>query len=183
MTEPDYTDYVVAPFMVAIDTREQAPYYFRTIRGNAAQKYLPVMVPVETKTLPTGDYSLVGFEDQIAIERKSKEDAFSTFCHGHDRFERELHRLNVMPGWAAVIVESSIASIQTDPPAHTKYSVQSFFGQIYAWQLRFRNVHWWFEASKGAAEKTVYEWLRRFYLDHEKAKKEGRQAEGKQGRA
>lgn len=171
----DKYDYVVAPFTVAVDTREQAPYRFRTIKGNAAQKYQPVLVPQIEKTLRTGDYSIVGFEDQIAIERKSKEDAFSTFCHGHDRFERELARLSELPGWSGVIIEASIASILTNPPENTKYTTTSFFGQLYAWQLRFRNVHWWFEPTRGAAEKTVYEWLRRFYLDHEKAQKQKEQ--------
>ena len=43
--------------IIAIDTREQRPYRF---------------VWSEIKTLTTGDYSVIGLEDRVAIERKSK---------------------------------------------------------------------------------------------------------------
>ena len=51
--------------IVAIDTREQKPYRFPRS---------------EVKTLASGDYSVVGLEDRIAIERKTKEDAYSSLC-------------------------------------------------------------------------------------------------------
>ena len=66
-------------YIVAVDTREQKPYRFPHS---------------EVKTLATGDYSIVGLEDQVAIERKSKEDAYSSLGQGRDRFERELERLS-----------------------------------------------------------------------------------------
>ncbi len=44
-------------FTIVIDSREQRPYQF------------PGAV---VKTLPTGDYSIVGLTDRVAIERKSK---------------------------------------------------------------------------------------------------------------
>ena len=65
--------------VVAIDTREQKPYRFARS---------------EVKTLASGDYSIVGLEDRIAIERKTKEDAYSSLGQGRARFERELQRLS-----------------------------------------------------------------------------------------
>ena len=44
---------------IIIDTREQNPYTF--------EKY---NVTIERAVLPVGDYSLPGFEDHVAIERK-----------------------------------------------------------------------------------------------------------------
>ena len=48
---------------ILIDTREQAPFTFQGYD-----------VDPEPATLPVGDYSLVGFEDRAAVERKSLDD-------------------------------------------------------------------------------------------------------------
>ncbi len=173
-------DYVLAPFTAIVDTREQhgfsftgftsdAKHWKRDDWGNVTKP--PYIIPVEVAGLKTGDYSLKGYEDIIAVERKSKQDAFSTFCHEHDRFERELHRLNALPGWAGVVVEASLASCLSDPPQHTKYAPKSFYRQLRAWQIRFRGVHWEFCATRTEAERTVLRWLERYFLDdRERAK-------------
>jgi len=67
---------------ILIDTREQAPFTFQGYD-----------VDPEPATLPVGDYSLPGFEDRVAIERKSLEDLISCLMGSNrDRFERELYR-------------------------------------------------------------------------------------------
>lgn len=48
---------------IVIDTREQTPYGFAKYDAE----------PIRA-ALPTGDYSLPGFEDRVAIERKSLDD-------------------------------------------------------------------------------------------------------------
>jgi ERCC4-type nuclease len=67
--------------VIIIDSREQAPLVFpklQAIRG----------------TLTTGDYSVVGLENQFAVERKSIDDLVNSCCAvNRERFERELHRL------------------------------------------------------------------------------------------
>ena len=63
---------------IAIDTREQLPYVFDC--------------ETELKTLKTGDYSLVGGEHLISIERKSADDLVGSLTAGRERFEKELHR-------------------------------------------------------------------------------------------
>ncbi len=55
---------------IIIDTREQAPFTFEGYETKIA-------------TLKTGDYSLEGFEDKVAVERKSKADAYG--CVGGSR--------------------------------------------------------------------------------------------------
>jgi DNA excision repair protein ERCC-4 len=67
--------------VVVVDQRERDPLIFHnlaSVRG----------------TLYTGDYSILGSEELIAIERKTIPDLVSC-CMGEsrDRFERELHRL------------------------------------------------------------------------------------------
>lgn len=82
---------------ILIDTREQAPYSFET--------------ESETATLPTGDYSLEGGKDLIAIERKSIDDLIGCLTSGRDRFERELHRGRSLD-YFALIVDQSVGSVK-----------------------------------------------------------------------
>jgi ERCC4-type nuclease len=67
--------------IVVVDTREQTPLMFSRLESKVA-------------TLTTGDYSFVGGEQHLAIERKSIPD-FVACCMGQnrDRFFRELHRM------------------------------------------------------------------------------------------
>ena len=82
------------PYVVAVDTREQRPWDFGP-------------VPTVRATLKSGDYSLVGFEDRIAIERKERGDFLACCTGSRDRFVRELERLSSFDR-AAVIVEACV---------------------------------------------------------------------------
>lgn len=66
---------------IIIDTREQLPYEFSdrvcALRG----------------TLAAGDYSLVGYETEVALERKSLNDYVSTVIGQRERFANELKKL------------------------------------------------------------------------------------------
>ena len=78
---------------IIVDSREQLSYHFQTpsIRG----------------TLATGDYSIAGLEDLIAIERKTLDDLIGCLCNGRERFERELYRGKSLD-YFAVIIETSL---------------------------------------------------------------------------
>jgi ERCC4-type nuclease len=82
---------------ILADTREQLPYQF--------EKY---PVEISKAALPGGDYSLPGFENTIAIERKSLADLVSCL-KGSDRarFERELSRGRSYELFAVVIEASA----------------------------------------------------------------------------
>ena len=107
--------------VVAIDTREQKPYRFARS---------------EVKTLPTGDYSIIGLEDRIAIERKTKEDAYSSLGQGRARFERELERLSHLD-YAAVVVETSLPDFLC-APAFSRMHPKAAAGSIVAWSVKYR---------------------------------------------
>lgn len=88
---------------IVIDSNEQLPYKFQT--------------PSVRAKLPTGDYSLVGFEDKISIERKELNDLISCLMNdskndtfNRDRFERELLR-GMEFDYFAVVVEASLLDI------------------------------------------------------------------------
>ena len=67
---------------VIIDTREQLPYSFDDEKVEA--------VP---KKLGAGDYSLEGYEDRVAVERKTMDDFVNSVVHGRKRFYKELRKL------------------------------------------------------------------------------------------
>jgi len=113
MKEPKY--------IVAVDTREQKPYRFPHS---------------EVKTLTTGDYSIVGLEDQVAIERKSKEDAYSSLGQGRERFERELERLSKFD-YAAIVIEASLPDFLM-APAFSRMNPKSAANSIIAWSVKYR---------------------------------------------
>ncbi|HVY62329.1 MAG TPA: hypothetical protein VHF22_11785, partial [Planctomycetota bacterium] len=90
------------PFTVVIDTREQAPLSFGSW-------------PTVVAGMKTGDYSIQGFEDQIAIERKSLSDLFGCIGRDRDRFERELLRLWALD-YAAIVIEATLADVLEGAP-------------------------------------------------------------------
>lgn len=106
--DPDEPE--LSPYTIVVDTREQAPFQFLNYKCDADKQYRPLIVKQVVDTLETGDYSLRGYECNISIERKSLEDAYSTFSQGRDRFERELARLQAMDR-AAVVIEADWPSI------------------------------------------------------------------------
>lgn len=125
------------PFMVLIDTREPAlekgndesaicrPRYYRRASKGTAGAY--VLAPSRRATLETGDYSLDGYEDVIAFERKTLPDLIGTLMGGRldsvgelqerkKNFREELERMRAMPpgSFRAVVVEASRDDIECE---------------------------------------------------------------------
>jgi len=81
-----------------IDTREQQPFDLsplRTVRG----------------TLVTGDYSVRGLENVVAVERKSLADLVACVGSQRTRFEKEVQRLLAYPV-RALVVEATWAGLE-----------------------------------------------------------------------
>ena len=82
-----------------VDTREQTPL---DLPGIASRR----------GTLATGDYSLVGLESQVAIERKELGDLVACCGRERARFDREVQRL-LAYRVRALVVEASWEDIET----------------------------------------------------------------------
>lgn len=114
MTKPT-SEIKIEHLTAIIDAREQMPC-----------RLDPLMS--ERGTLATGDYSLVGFENQIAIERKSLPDLVACCGVERERFEREIQRLLAYPS-RAIVVEATWAMIEAGgwrsklQPSHVMGSV------------------------------------------------------------
>lgn len=146
---------------VVIDTREQVGYRFQDLRCDVADGGGILTVPTERKTLPSGDYSLTGYESRIAVERKSLSDCYHTLGSGRERFERELARLDAME-FAAVVVEATWEQLATEPPPHTELNPKTVFRSVLAWMVRYPTVHWLACGPRRLAEVTTFRLLERF---------------------
>ena len=176
------------PFTICVDTREQYPWTLRGLRNdsidyslfadeeknykpwtfenltaNADRQYAPLVVNCIEKSLSTGDYSIVGFEDSITIERKSLGDAFGTFTHDRERWERELERMRSIPH-CHVVIEAGWDQVSAGI-ARSGGSVigKAVMRSIFAWSIRYPHVHWWPMPSREMAEATAFRLLEKFW--------------------
>lgn len=136
------------PLTIVCDTREQCPWSFE---GYA--------VEVIRAGLKSGDYSLAGFEDRIALERKSLADLVGSLSTGRERFEREMDRLSVLQ-FSAVLVEAS----PEDIARHNYRSAMnpaSVMQSMFAWTVRYR-VPFLLCGTRRHAEYTAHGLLSKF---------------------
>ena len=87
-----------ADIVAVVDTREQHPLDLSPLQS----------VP---GTLATGDYSVLGLESIVAIERKSLPDLVACVGRDRGRFDREVQRLLAYPV-RTLIIESSWGEIE-----------------------------------------------------------------------
>lgn len=101
-----------------IDTREQTPLDLSPLK-------------TERATLTTGDYSVRGLEQEIAIERKSMPDLLGVVGRDRARFDREVKRLLAYPT-RALVIEGSWREIES---GNWRSSIppQTVLGSILGW--------------------------------------------------
>ena len=135
---------------IIIDTREQDPF---------------PLVGYETQvaTLKTGDYSLIGFEDRVAVERKSKSDAYGCVGTGRKRFTDCLERLATLDR-AAIVIERSIEDFDQNPPARTRIDSRMAVGSYISWACKYRIPVFWC-SNRAYAERVTVRFLAA-YIKH-----------------
>ena len=107
---------------IRVDSREQLPYVFGS--------------PSEVGGLPVGDYSIVGLENQISIERKTIDDLIGCLTTGRERFERELHRGRALD-YFCLIVEASLSDL-ANGRYRSRMNPKSATQSLLAFSVRYR---------------------------------------------
>lgn len=126
-----------AKLVILVDTREQRPLTLPNSRR---------------ATLKVADYSVEGFTDLIAVERKSHEDFVGCVGKDRDRFERELAKL-AMFEYPAIVLECTMADLL----AGTRFSEvhpHAAVGSLIAWSVKYR-VPVWLAGDRRTAAATV----------------------------
>jgi ERCC4-type nuclease len=155
------------PFTVQIDTREQLPYTFANLRANADKGNARLIVPTVRRVVEIGDYTIAGLETVVAIERKSKEDLYSSIGQRRENF---IHRLQILSDrriFGAVIVEAGWDSLIGDPPHYSRLNPKALSRTIFAWMIRFPRVQWVMMPGRVMAENATFRLLERFWAVHE----------------
>ena len=147
------------PFIVAIDTREQAPFTFAGFRAFSDDD---ARIITKRTTLKTGDYSIIGFEKKICVERKSKADLFGSVTTGRERFEKEFQRMAEMER-AALVCEASNESILAGLE-NSQMDGANVLRTFISWAGRYR-VPCFFCTSRAEAEWVTLEILRFFWKE------------------
>ena len=135
------------PFTIIIDTREQCPYDFPFSKRQC---------------LPSGDYSINGYEQHIAIERKTKQDIYQSVSKGRKRFKKEVERLATYK-YAAIVIESSLDNLLIPPP-YTELSPRVVINTLLSWSIKYR-LHVFFASDRDHARAIVYRLLEKFWLN------------------
>lgn len=129
------------PFIIAVDTREQQPLNFL---GFVTMR----------KTLRTGDYSLIGYEDRVAVERKNYHDAWGSMSQGRERFGRCVERLSKLDR-AAIVIECSLTQLATQPSYIERVTPASVVGGLISWSCQYALPVYFCDNREQAARVTV----------------------------
>lgn len=95
--------------------------------------------------MQAGDYSVVGLESTVAVERKSLADFYGCLTDGRERFENALHRLAAIR-YPLVVVECTTADLLV-PYTYVSSGGQEVVSKVppltaqntwLSWQARYR---------------------------------------------
>lgn len=157
--------------VVIVDTREQRPFDF-----SAHQNWIGSTV---RGTLQTGDYSVEGMQDILALERKSLSDLVISLTHGRERFVSACERL---AGYqhSAIIVEASYEDIKTPYPEevytqrgggnqgsdrlHTRAHPNGISGSLDAINARYGINILYTSRIRTLSQERAASWLSKHYL-------------------
>lgn len=134
--------------IVVIDTREQLPYVFSGCR-------------VSNHKLDAGDYSIEGWENKIAIERKSATDFYGSIINNkennnRDRFERELERLKDYK-FKAIVIEEEEQNLLCPESYGRGINRNSIYGSIISFEIKYGlNVYY---GSREYCENKMLNWF------------------------
>ena len=141
---------------ILCDTREQRPFSFKRFPGTI----------VERTGLKTGDYSLDGYQDRVAIERKELNDLIQCLMPpNRARFERELCRAQSLE-FFAVLIEASMDDVR-DHRYTSGMKSHSVLQSIAAFSVRYRVPFIWC-GSRAGAEYMAFSLLEKFQVEDEK---------------
>lgn len=134
--------------VIVIDTREPYPYALDGCEVRRAK-------------LDAGDYSLLGHETRVAVERKTKGDAWACVAGERRRFVRCLERLTLI-AHPAVVIECSLAAFACPPTYVQRVRPATAVGSFISWSCRYRIPIFWCE-SRDYAERVTLRFLAAYW--------------------
>ena len=140
----------------------EIPEGFVLIQDTREQK--PLFMPndwIVDKKLDVGDYSILGMEEMITIERKSIPDLFGSLGKGRKRFDKELVRMAEEYEWAGLMIEGNESKVMMRQDYSTMTPNQIFHSLS---SIESRGIHIYYADKVGYARDWVLSRLTRFYI-------------------
>lgn len=103
------------------------------------------------KGLKTGDYSVLGLEHVVAVERKSLVDYLGSIASGREAFEAEMLRILAYP-CRALVIEATWEQL-SGPYERSRMDPQAVIGTTISWMMKGIPVA--MVGSRAAGERTV----------------------------
>ncbi|MCY3019477.1 MAG: hypothetical protein NTW87_10685 [Planctomycetota bacterium] len=138
--------------VVIVDTREKTSFLFQEL-GNW-------IAGVERRNLKVGDYSVVGMETLLALERKSLTDLISTLMQHRASFFASCEQLAQFR-WKALLVEATYEDIKSpyDEDLCTQAHPNAVSGSLDALEARFGIPVIYASRNRALAEEKAASWL------------------------
>ena len=140
---------------ILIDTREQLPYTF--------DDYKNWIGNTDSTALKTGDYSVEGFDNIIALERKTLADIVGSLMNGRERFLNEMERLAQFR-YKCLCIEASRTSIKSPYTFadNVKAHPNGVMGSLDAIGARYGiNIH--YGDNRALSEEYAASWLNKCF--------------------
>ena len=139
----------VEKLAIIVDTREQVPYLFTKFED----------VVIIRDNLDCGDYSLVGSETEIMIERKTLSDLTSSFTAGRERFEDEWKRSE---GYKIkfLIIEGRLNDVLFGN-YRSQMATTSLLASLVSWSIKY-HFNWCFVEDEAQGQWVIYEILKQY---------------------
>ncbi len=135
---------------IKIDSREQKPYQFENS---------------EVGTLSIGDYSVVGLEDCISIERKELNDLIGCLTTGRERFKKELYRGKALD-YFALVIEGSLSDL-SNGSYRSEMKPKAVIQSLVAFSIRY-NLPIWFAETREFGQRLTESLLSKYIKEIEK---------------
>ncbi len=136
--------------VILVDSREQLPFTFGDFPG----------IETARVALPVGDYSLPGFEDRVAIERKGLDDLVGCLKGANrDRFEKELAKAKQYELFA-VVIEANVDDVR-ERRYRSAMKPASVMQSVLAFQIRYR-IQFMFAGSRANAQEITHSLLSKY---------------------
>lgn len=163
---------------ILVDHREKKPYQF------------PGVENVETVELNVGDYTLEGFEDVFAVERKTLDDLATSLGAERLRFENEIRRANGLaernsdgnpipytkPAQAleqfVVVIESPRSAVYNYagegacPNYYSRIYPNSIIGTVESWPDKYETLEFNWSKTREQAKQETLRLLDKWYVQH-----------------
>lgn len=123
-----HQDLRIEDLVCLVDTREQTP------------PPVDLLIPTQRAKLQTGDYSLLGLDHLVRVERKSLQDLVQSCGRERERFDRCMERLRGFD-LAVLVIEGHESQIEMKQ-YRGETNPNSILGSVHSWRARGINIDW-----------------------------------------